>query len=179
MKLIEHFDTFLKEIVNLNQTRINNNDAVATVIEKGPTIIPRIISSELPHVESPKWSFSNRLSVIIQAKEYINRNDSQSIRSLRSGDILPKGHCIRFEARVKNGYPLHSKDFKVQWQIVNTDKEAAEESSLRGDFYRSDQPGVRWEDTLYHGIHWVEAFIISLRDQKCWGRSGKFFIVVQ
>lgn len=171
-------NTLLKK--NTSSITANNSiDAVTTVSEKGSTIIQRIISFELPHVESPKWPFSNRLSVTIQAKEYINRNDFQSIKSLQSGDILPKGHCIRFEARSGKGYPLNPKDFTVKWQVVNTDKEAAEESSLRGDFYKSDEPGVRWEDTLYRGIHWVEAFVISLRDHKCWGKSGKFFIVVQ
>ncbi|NEP53670.1 MAG: hypothetical protein F6K65_34660 [Moorea sp. SIO3C2] len=50
---------------------------------------------------------------------------------------------------------------------------------MRGGLEKSSERGVRWESTSYRGAHWVEAFVISRRDGRCWGRSGRFFVVVQ
>lgn len=154
-------------------------DVVMAVRQKGAAVLDKIPVS-LPHVEKPSWSFrKQQISIFVRAEEYSAYPNSQRIRLLASGNIVAKERRIRFEARQANGFPLQSKDFEIKWQVVNTDKEAADADGLRGGFYTSEKDGIRWEDTLYRGVHWVEAFVISRRDGRCWGKSGRFFIVIE
>jgi hypothetical protein len=75
--------------------------------------------------------------------------------------------------------PYSSKDYEVQWQVVNTDREAIQANQLRGGFYRSDSPGKKWEHTKFRGIHWVQAFVVRKRDGRCVGKSDHFFVVIE
>ena len=76
------------------------------------------------------------------------------------------------------GLPFSSPEYDVRWRVVNTDKEAVDAGGLRGEFYPSDPAGSRWETTLYHGAHWVEAFVIRTRDKACIGQSERFFVAI-
>lgn len=156
-------------------------DIVKAALFMGAGFLDRFISPSLPHVERLPWKMGSKsLPVTIVAREYATRSTvGQSYRSLTSGDIVDKNREIRFEARFSNGYPASSNDFLVQWQVVNTDREAVLVNQLRGDFYSSQEPAIRWESTKYRGAHWVEAFVISRRTNECWGRSGRFFIVIK
>ena len=156
-------------------------DIVKAALFMGAEFLDRFISPSLPHVERLPWKMGSKsLPVTIVAREYATRSTvGQSYRSLASGDIVDKNREIRFEAYFSNGYPASSNDFLVQWQVVNTDREAVRVNQLRGDFYSSQEPAIRWESTKYRGAHWVEAFVISKRTNECWGRSGRFFVVVE
>jgi hypothetical protein len=86
-------------------------------------------------------------------------------------------HCsIRFEAHLFLGLPP---DFFVKWRVVNTGEEAARANGLRGTFYGEGDGKVHWESTLYTGVHWVEAFLVNRRNNKCVGRSERFFVVIE
>jgi hypothetical protein len=154
-------------------------DIVNAVLVRGASFLDSFISPKLPHVEKLPWTIRQRFSVFVAATEYLERFDSQGVRTLQSGQIVEKDRWIRFEARNANGILYASPDFEVKWQIVNTDSEAAQANQLRGGFDKSSDPGVRWESTSYRGAHWVEAFVISRREGRCWGRSGRFFVVVR
>ena len=119
-------------------------------------------------------------NVAIRAAAYRTKGDSTSLISrVVSGQILPSGIYIQFEAVSSTGILYSSKDFEIKWQVVNTDHEAWEKKALRGDFYKSDTRGIRWETTEYRGIHWIEAFVIRKRDRVCTARSGRFFVVIE
>jgi len=154
-------------------------DIVNAVLLRGASFLESFISPKLPHVERVPWPVRQRLSVVISATECLERSVTQRVRTLQSGEIVEKDRWIRFEARNTNGILYASPDFEVRWQIVNTDSEAAQANQLRGGFEKSSDPGVRWESTSYRGAHWVEAFVISRREGRCWGRSGRFFVVVK
>ncbi|MGI0485494.1 SMODS domain-containing nucleotidyltransferase [Pantanalinema rosaneae CENA516] len=159
---------------------IHHRDIVTAVILQGSAFLERLISPKLPHVERLPWRFErNNLSIIVKAAEFTEKLSPFIQRRLSSGDVIKKDRWIRFEATQGNGFPFSPNDFEVKWQIVNTDREAVDANALRGDFYSSDEPGVRWESTSYRGAHWVEAFVISRRTRTCWGRSGRFFVVVE
>ena len=101
------------------------------------------------------------------------------MRDITSGTILAKGREIKFRALQANGLPFPSNDYGVHWRVVNTDAEATKCNGLRGGFYPSHAHGVRWESTLYHGAHWVEAFVILRRTRTVIGKSDRFFVVVE
>jgi hypothetical protein len=139
-----------------------------------------LISPKLPHVERLPWRFDrHNLSVTVRATEFRERQSPFPGRRFESGELVRKNRWIHFEAMQKNGFPFNPHDFEVKWQVVNTDKEAVEANALRGDFYSSDEPNIRWESTSYRGAHWVEAFVISRRTNTCWCRSSRFFVVVE
>ena len=87
---------------------------------------------------------------------------------------VPKN--VRLKFRVKTNTP---QPYDVQWQVVNTGKEATDANQLRGDFYESDETNtdVRWETTAYRGTHWIEAFLI--KDGVCVARSGRKMVKVR
>ncbi|NEO79005.1 cyclic GMP-AMP synthase DncV-like nucleotidyltransferase [Moorena sp. SIO4G3] len=154
-------------------------DIVTAALAKGASFLESFISPKLPHVEKLPWQIKDRLSVIVSATECLEKSINQKVGSLSSGEATQKNRWIRFEARNAKGILYGSVHFDVKWQVLNTDREAAQANQLRGGFEKSSEPGVRWESTSYRGAHWVEAFVISRRDSTCWGRSGRFFVVVQ
>lgn len=155
-------------------------DAVSAVRLVGRGILDQVRRA-LPWVQSPTWIDvqQGRIPVEIRATLHDTKT-GPSRAAVRSGDILPKEKNILFQAFTANGVPLSSsRDYQVQWQVVNTDHDAYYARQLRGGFYRSDKPGKKWEWTQYRGIHWVEAFVIRKRDGKCVGQSGRFFVVIE
>ena len=156
-------------------------DIVQAAIAMGAGFLNRFIPFSLPHVERLPWRMKIKpIVVTIKAREYSTRSVyGQFYQTLNSGDVIDKFREIRFEAQFQNGFPASSSDFIVKWQVVNTDKEAIEWNQLRGSFYNSDEPGVRWESTKYKGAHWVQAFVISKRTNECWGKSDRFFVVIK
>jgi len=154
-------------------------DAVAAVHFLGRGILAQV-SRALPWVQSPSWVDvqQGRIPVEVRATLHDCKN-GPAIRTIGSGDILPKGKDILFQAFTGNGMPLSGRDYQMQWQVVNTEHDAYHARQLRGGFYKSDKPGKRRESTQYHGIHWVEAFVVRQRDRKCIGHSDRFFIVIE
>jgi hypothetical protein len=155
-------------------------DAVAMVRFLGRGILDQV-RRNLPWVQSPTWvdvQPTARIPVEVRASLHDGKN-GPSNGAVPSGTIVPKHKDILFEAFTGNGVPLSSsRDYRVQWQVVNSDHDAYYAHQLRGGFYGSDKPGKKWEWTQYRGIHWVEAFVIRKRDGKCVGQSGRFFVVI-
>ncbi len=88
---------------------------------------------------------------------------------------LDKRCSLTFEASTDVTPP-----YKVYWQVVNTGEEARLANGLRGDFYDGlfEKGGrTRKESTLYHGMHWVECFIV--KNGICVARSGEFVVNIK
>jgi hypothetical protein len=130
-------------------------------------------------MKPPVWTQAADQTVLINATAHNDRTGKQRIGPFESGTVLKKGLELRFIAVARNGVPYSGKDVEVQWQVVNTDRDALLEDSLRGGFYRSATRGVRWETTKYRGLHWVQAFVIRRRDRKQIGKSERFFVVIE
>jgi len=143
-------------------------DAVQAVKLAGRHILANVPSS-LPWVQPPVFAVSRqqKVPVGIKATQH-QKKDGPAIGPITSGSIIGKFSAILFEAISPNGAPF-GKDFDVQWRVVNTDHDAYYAHALRGGFYASSKPGRRWETTLYHGVHWVEAFVLRKRDRVCVG----------
>jgi hypothetical protein len=155
------------------------NDAVQLVKTLGTAILANV-KTALPWLKPAAWKMVSQGNVAIRATAYRSRKDLNSlIGRIVSGQIVPSGIDIQFEAISSTGVLYNSKDFDVKWQVVNTDHEAFEKKALRGGFYNSDTRGIRWEATEYRGIHWIEAFVILKRNRVCTARSGRFFVVIE
>lgn len=134
----------------------------------------------LPWVKTPPWQNAATGNVAVVVKATLHETEGgPSNGAFPSGTPLPKYKQILFQACSPTGAPYSSKDYEVQWQVVNTDRDAIQAKQLRGGFYRSDSPGKKWEHTKFRGIHWVQAFVIRKRDGRCVGKSDRFFVVIE
>nr|WP_308821723.1 hypothetical protein [Pseudomonas japonica] len=61
----------------------------------------------------------------------------------------------------------------------DTDLAAYDANSLRGDFYTSDSGFSREENLAYRGVHFVGAFLIGQSDNRLYGKSEPFYVVVE
>jgi hypothetical protein len=173
-----------KAIANLTEASLvpvpvtSTNDAVQLVKTVGAAILANV-KSILPWVKPAAWRMASSGDVNVRATAY--RDRTTSMGRISTGQVLPRGIELLFEAITSTGVSYNSKEFEVQWQVVNTDHAAWEKKALRGGFYPSekDRRGVRWETTEYRGIHWIEAFVIRKRDRACTARSGRFFVVIE
>lgn len=129
------------------------------------------------HAQVPKWPVRNIYEVTVKGHVYMSKRGGKKGRYLRplADSPVPKDIWIKFKATT-NAPPPYS----IEWQVVNTGKDAINHQCPRGDFYDSekDDVSVRWESTSYTGTHWVEAFIIN-QNGVCVGRSGKVFVKVR
>lgn len=127
----------------------------------------------------PRWRnvLGTRLSVNVGAQLWTAR-DGQQLHTLRSLEPLTSGFWVRFNARNNQGLPFPD-TYKVEWRVTNTDEVARRANALRGDYYRSDSSGVRWEQLSYRGVHMVEAFLIRKTDDVLLGKSEPFYVVIE
>lgn len=127
------------------------------------------------HVKRARWLVEKNLSVAILAGVASVKNGGIEYQ-MQSGDVIPAGRWIRFQASMASGVP---NTFKVEWRVVNTGGHAVHCRGRRGGFYKSNPHGVRWEETQYRGVHWVEAFVINKRTNKRVGKSDRFFVLIE
>jgi hypothetical protein len=82
--------------------------------------------------------------------------------SMRRKQIVPKHNRIRFELKTDVPQP-----FAVLWKVRNFGEEAERANGLRGQL----MPGttLHEEDTLYHGRHYIEAFVV--KGDKLWATA--------
>ena len=105
-------------------------------------------------------------------------SDAEALHSLNRRP-LPKGRHLRFGAHYKYGFP---ENFRVDWQVVNSGREADAEQDLPAwRFYAKEKTRstTRWESTDYSGVHWVEAFLVNTRTNTCVARSGRLFVLIE
>lgn len=152
-------------------------DLVSVVARHGQAVLQRM-PRMLPHVQPSPHPFANRqLPVRIIAKEKRSKGGAAQ-RDLDNGELIDAKSGIEFRAIQHNGLPF-PKDYRVRWQVVNTDRAAAADNGLRGGFYCSDPHGYRYEATKYRGVHWVQAFLVNKRTGFVDGVSDRFFVVIR
>lgn len=149
---------------------------LAAIKEQGRQILSRF-PTNWDHVAKPLWPVEDQFEISVQAGLSMYKN-SQIDRQIASGDVVPTARWLRFSAHCPTGLP---NSFKIWWRVVNTGGQAARRGDLRGGFKPSDGniAGHKWEQTKYRGIHWVEAFVVNTRNDKCVGKSDRFFIVIE
>ncbi len=152
-------------------------DLVQRVIERGRAALPERIT-RLPYIRRPKWRAASQSYRINVSAELLTEKKGTRLSGVTSLQHLRKGRSIRFTASNAIGVPFDS-SFKVMWRVTNTDQAAYDANKLRGDFYPSDLGFSREEDLVYRGVHFVEAFLIGKRDNRLYGKSQPFYVVVE
>lgn len=152
-------------------------DLVEMVKTLGTAALPSKLR-RLPHVRRPMWRVASNLIAVRVSAELMTGEYGSIIRNVRSAEPLQPGYWLRFTASNNIGVPF-SNDYKIQWRVTNTDKEAARAGALRGDFYASNSTGSRSERLEYRGVHFVEAFLIRKRDNCMVGQSEPFYVVIE
>lgn len=152
-------------------------DLVQHVIERGCAALPERIT-RLPYIRRPTWRTASRSYQVKVFAELLAHKKGARLGAVATLQPLPKGNSIRFTASNAVGVPFDS-TFKVQWRVTNTDQAAYDANSLRGDFYASDSGFSREEDLAYRGVHFVEAFLIGKSDNRLYGKSEPFYVVVR
>lgn len=152
-------------------------DLVQRVIERGRAALPERIT-RLPYVQRPKWRNASQSYHVKVSAELLAEQGGRRVGSVATLQPLSKGNSIRFTASNSIGVPFPS-SFKVQWRVTNTDLAAYDANSLRGDFYPSDSGFSREEDLAYRGVHFVEAFLIGKSDNRLYGKSDPFYVVIE
>lgn len=153
-------------------------DLVDLVKVGGRGALPARIT-RLPYVHRPKWRTAPQQYSVKVAAELLMSLKGTYIRPVTSLEPLQKGRAIRFTAMSNIGAPFSTNEFKVEWRVTNTDKEAYDAKALRGDFYRSDSGVSRSEELSYRGVHFVEAFLVRKRDNRLCGTSEPFYVVIE
>lgn len=161
-----------------NPVSVGVADLVALVKKIGQAALPRGFD-RLPHMRRPRWRAASgvKLSVSVGAQLWSSRY-GQYVRQLASLAPTQPGYWVRFNASNNFGLPF-PETYKVEWRVTNTDEVAQRANALRGDYYRSDEPLVRWEQLSYRGVHMVEAFLIRKSDDALLGKSDPFYVVIE
>lgn len=153
-------------------------DLVALVKKIGRAALPSGFD-RLPHMRRPRWRMtaSLQLTVSVSAQLWTSRY-GQKIRALESLTPSYPEYWVRFNATSNMGLPFPD-SYQVHWRVTNTDEVARRANQLRGDYYPSDDPGIRWEPLSFRGVHMVEAFLIRRADDMLVGKSEPFYVVVE
>jgi hypothetical protein len=162
--------------VKIDRSRFR--DAIDQLLNSGTNLLSSV-SANVPWMKPTPWLMRITQSVVIRATAHKDRSGSNHIGPVVSGEIIPTGIELKFEALTPTGTPYTSSEYEVKWQVTNTDHQAWSKDALRGGFYSSKPRGVRWEKTEYRGIHWVQAFVIKKRTGACIARSERFFVAIE
>jgi hypothetical protein len=152
-------------------------DLVQRVIERGRAALPERIT-RLPYIRRPKWRIGSQSYRVNVSAEILTEKKGTRLGRVTSLQPLRKGCSIRVTGANAVGMPFDS-SFKVLWRITNTDQAAYDANMLRGDFYACDFGFSREEDLAYRGVHFVEAFLIGKTDNRLYGKSDPFYVVVE
>lgn len=153
-------------------------DLVALVKKIGRAALPTGFD-RLPHMRRPRWrtTTSAQLTVNVGAQLWTSRY-GQKIDALASFTPAHPGYWVRFSATNSMGVPFPDA-YRVEWRVTNTDEVARRANQLRGDYYPSHDPGIRWEQLSFRGVHMVEAFLIRGADEMLIGKSAPFYVVIE
>ena len=126
------------------------------------------------HVEPPPWKvLSGVINPKIRVTIHRANDGSPAIAEMGTSVSQPVGRNLKVRMEYLGGV---SPGFSLYWQIVNTGDEASAAGDLRGKIIYGGN--VRWEDTRYKGVHWIECFIVDDKKKICTGRSGRYFVHV-
>lgn len=154
-------------------------DLVEWVKQAGLQVIPAKLR-KLPHIERPKWRRAQNSYTVKVTGQLLNGEYGSSLGSVSSGQPLQPRYWIRFTAASNIGTPFPD-EYRVWWRVTNTDKVATAAGQLRGEFYKSDAgtPASRKEHLEYRGVHFVEAFLVRKSDDRLFGQSDPFYVVIE
>ena len=153
-------DEFAKQVISESSTKQTQSD---NTINNFP--VPA-------YVEKPKWPMFGMNSLSIKVTVHRTNDGSPEIATIQRDIIgVPLGKHLKVRMEYLGGI---SSTHQLYWQVVNTGQEAIRNNCPRGSIFSGDK--IRWEDTLYTGVHWVECFIVDRKKKICTGRSGRFFV---
>jgi hypothetical protein len=140
---------------------------VAMVVQEDVPVL-----GDTRHCPEPPWAVVPRYRV--QVRGAVHKTQYGKRLWEFSDRPVPKGVWLQFTA-ITNAPSFD----EIQWQVVNTGREAYDAKQLRGEFNKGETANtrVRWERTAYKGTHWVEAFVI--KNQVCVARSGRKFVKIR
>ena len=173
----ETIDKGASAVATLAERFLPGKDLADTVLTLGRRVLD-LVPASLPHMEAPKYKYSQRQIPIRVVADEKQSRDSAALRRLSSGDAIRKDSGIVFQATQTNGLPFPANDYSVMWQVVNTDREAANAGDLRGEFTRLSTRHDHFESTRYRGVHWVQAFLVGKRTNRIDGASERYFVIV-
>lgn len=132
---------------------------------------------KLPYILRPKWKSAPTQIMVKVSADLLTCKGGAFIRKIGSGDPLPNLHGVHFMATNVSGLPFAADD-KVEWLVTNTEQVAIKAGALRGDFYPSDKVGgvatfTRDEELTYHGVRFLQAFLIKKSDNRLYGTSER------
>lgn len=152
-------------------------DLVTRILRRGMEALPARIT-RLPYVQRPKWRNGQQNYRVKVSADLLTSRHGSVLRPVASLEPLQRGYGIRFTAASGNGLPFGN-GYRIEWRVTNTDKAAYDADSLRGDFYHSDSGFTRTEELSYRGVHFVEAFLVGRQDDRLYGKSEPFYVVIE
>lgn len=165
-------------VVNGNPLASGMADLVDLVKKIGRAALPAGFE-RLPHMRRPRWRATTgpKLTINVGAQIWTSRY-GQKIGKLASLAPNHSEYWVRFCATNSMGLPFPD-SYRVEWRVTNTDEVARRANQLRGDYYPSHDPGIRWEQLSFRGVHMVEAFLIRHADDTLLGKSEPFYVVIE
>jgi Second Messenger Oligonucleotide or Dinucleotide Synthetase domain len=103
-------------------------DAVQAVQVCGTQVLS-LVPQTVPWMKPIPWSVISNNYVGIRATAHIDRTGNRLISTIQSGQLLEKTLELRFEAVMATGLLYAAKDQEVQWQVVNSDRDAWNDDS--------------------------------------------------
>lgn len=168
---LESMDTNLLHSIlgsNLVKKALSQQSMGLIKTETNPMlVVPDLGNSS--HTRDLTWPLQKSFQVSVRCDVY-GQTKTKKLYSLEVGKSVPKRRKLKFTAITNTPKP-----YEVKWQVVNTGTEAKDD--LRGEFYDSNSPNERWEDSKFRGTHWVEAFVI--KNNVCVARSGPYYVKVR
>lgn len=154
-------------------------DLVDLVKARGRDMIPNTLV-RLPHVRRPIWRSAAPQSqhTVKVSADLLKSREGEFIRHVTSGEPLPADRGIRFKATNAVGVPF-SDDYKLQWRVANTDTAALNAGQLRGEFNAGKAGESHNEHLEFRGVHFVQAFLVKKSDNKLYGVSEPFYVVIE
>lgn len=163
----------------LLETASFTGDLVDAIKQFGARILPDSFNRK-PYMEAPKWKpAAQSMPVIVKADLHRNKYGTQPIGPVASLQPLPAQHWLHFKAVSNTGSPFDPRLYRVMWRVTNTDEAAFRDRCLRGGFENPENDNSRWESLKYRGVHLVEAFVISKRDDRIVGKSEAFRVMIE
>ncbi|HVZ16842.1 MAG TPA: hypothetical protein VG897_06985 [Terriglobales bacterium] len=161
----------------LSSTAAHLSSIVDAVKNFGLSVLPSNFYRP-PHLQEPPWRIEGTPTnqVHVSASWHVGKESSG--RTISAGEPLPRNGGLWFNATVNTFQPV-PEGFRVQWRVTNTGEVALGRNAGRGHFYSPMRGNRRWEELQYRGVHFVEAFIIRIRDEVVVGISPPFSVVIE
>lgn len=162
----------------LNESAAHPDSIVDFIRDFGIRLLPTSFKT-VKHMSPPKWPTAHPLMQNINIiARYFHTEDALVGTKISSGETLPAGGAILFDARINRFTPVPN-NIRVEWRITNTGEQAIRAGDARGEFYESEDNNTRWETLSYRGIHFAEAFFIRKDSETLIGQSEPFYVVIR